>query len=164
MTYSLIVAASENDIIGKDNKLPWHLPKDLKFFKNTTWAMPVVMGRKTWESMDGKALQGRINVIITRNEEYKAENAIVVTSLKDAEFVLNDLGYKEMFVIGGGELFLQTMDAAANIYLTRVHTSIEGDVKFPEVNKKKFKLASSDKHSADEKHAFDFTFEKWERD
>ena len=110
MVVSLIVAASENDIIGRDNKLPWHLPKDLKFFKNTTWAMPVIMGRKTFESMAGKPLQGRINIVITRNESYKADGAIVANSLKDALFIANDLDYKEAFIIGGGELFVQAME------------------------------------------------------
>ena len=163
MITNLIVAASENNVIGKKNKLPWHLPKDLKFFKNTTWAMPVIMGRKTFESMDGKALQGRINIVITRNESYKADGALVANSLKDALFIANDLDYKEVFIIGGGELFLQAMEQAKNIYMTRVHTSIEGDVFFSDIDKKKFKLSTSEKHVADEKHAYDFTFEKWER-
>lgn len=161
MIISLIVAASENNIIGKDNKLPWHLPKDLKFFKNTTWAMPVIMGRKTFESMDGKALQGRINIIITRNESYKTDGAVVTNSLKDALFVANDLGYKQVFIIGGGELFLQSMEQANNIYMTRVHTNIEGDILFPEIDTKKFHLTAKEEHVADDKHAFDFSFEKW---
>nr|AIA19259.1 Dihydrofolate reductase [uncultured bacterium] len=163
MTISLVVAASENNVIGKNNGLPWTLPDDMKFFKNTTWGLPVIMGRKTFESMDNKALPGRINIIITRQKDYKAKDCVVVQSWNDAMFVAQETDCNEICVIGGGEIFKETITKADIIYLTRVHTVVDGDVFFPEIDEKKWKKASSREHAADEKHNFAFTFEKWER-
>ncbi len=103
MVISLVVAATENNVIGKDNRLLWRLPNDMKFFKNTTWAMPVIMGRKTFESM-GKPLAGRTNIVITRQKDWTAEGAIAVQSLEDALQAAADTDAKEAFVIGGGEI------------------------------------------------------------
>ena len=162
MILSIIVAASDNNVIGKDNQLPWHLPNDMKFFKNTTWGMPVIMGRKTFESMGNKPLPGRLNIVITRQEDWKADGVVAVNNWNDATFVAKDSDCKETFVIGGGEIFKDTIKKADRIYLTRVHTSIDGDVFFPEINIKEWKLASKKDCVADEKHAFDYTFELWE--
>jgi dihydrofolate reductase len=161
MTISLIVAASNNNVIGVNNQLPWHLPNDLKFFKNLTWAMPIVMGRRTFESM-GKALPGRVNIVITAQKDASFENAVTVNSLKDAFFVADDGDYKEIFIIGGGQIFKDTLDKADKVYLTRVHTTMDGDVFFPELGKE-WKLAWSEDHFKDEKHKYDYSFQRWER-
>jgi dihydrofolate reductase len=159
MTISLIVAASENNVIGVNNQLPWHLPNDLKFFKNLTWAMPVIMGRRTFESM-GKALNGRVNIVITSQKDALFENAVTVNSIKDALFVAGDGDYKEVFIIGGGQIFNEILSRADKVYLTRVHTTIEGDVFFPELNKD-WKLEWNEDHFKDEKHKFDYSFQRW---
>ena len=164
MTISLVVAATDNNVIGKNNQLMWHLPKDMAFFKNTTWAMPVVMGRKTWESMK-QPLKGRENIIITRDAGYNPgyPGVIVVSSLDKALAAAYDTGAKECFVIGGGEIFRVTMNKASRIYMTRVHAELEGDTFFPDINQNIWELKSSRRFEADDKHAFPFTFETWER-
>jgi dihydrofolate reductase len=161
MTVSLIVAASTNHVIGINNQLPWHLPNDLKFFKNLTWAMPVVMGRRTFESM-GKALNGRVNIVITSQKDAKFENAVTVNSIKNALFVADDGDYKEVFIIGGGQIFNEILPKADRVYLTRVHTTIDGDVFFPELNKD-WKLEWNEDHFKDDKHKFDYSFQRWVR-
>ncbi len=161
MTISLIVAASTNNVIGVHNQLPWHLPNDLKYFKNLTWAMPVVMGRRTFESM-GKALKGRINIVITSQKDAAFENAITVNAVKDALFVANDGDYKEVFIIGGGQLFNEILPKADKVYLTRVHATIEGDVFFPELGKE-WQLEWNEDHFKDEKHLYDYSFQRWKR-
>ncbi len=162
MTLSLIVAASDNNVIGKNNQLPWHLPNDMKFFKNTTWAMPVIMGRKTFESMGNKALPGRTKIVITRQKDFQADGVVIVNSWNDAVFVAKETDCKEAFVIGGGELFKETINIADKIYMSRVHTIVDGDVFFPSINEKQWKLTSRKECKADDKHAFDYTFELWE--
>jgi len=117
MIISFIVAASTNNVIGKNNQLPWSLPNDMKFFKNTTWAMPVLMGRKSFESL-GKPLPGRLNVVITRQNDWKPEGASVVHSVEDAIKVAAAADYNEAFIIGGGEIFKEAMPVADKIYLT----------------------------------------------
>jgi len=163
MKITLIVAASTNNAIGKDNKLLWHLPKDMRFFKNTTWAMPVIMGRKTYESMGNKPLNGRLNIIITRNKSFIAEGAIVVDSLDTAIAKAKEENYKEVFVIGGGEIYQQSVDLASKICRTKVNVEIAGDTFFPAIDTKIWKLTNSDLHEADQKHAYSFAFETWER-
>src|SRR5688572_25265058 len=106
MTISLVVAASENNVIGKDNRLLWHLPNDMKFFKNTTWGMPVIMGRKTFESL-GKPLAGRTNIVMTRDKEWSAEGTRVAPDMQQAMKTAAETDAKEIFVIGGGEIFKQ---------------------------------------------------------
>ena len=162
MLISLIVAASTNNAIGKHNQLPWHLPNDMKFFKNTTWAMPVLMGRKTFESL-GKPLQGRLNIVITRQEGWTPESTIIVHSLKEAVTTANEADYKEAFVIGGGEIFKEAMPLANKIYLTRVDADVEGDVFFPEINTGDWKLVSEQSFLPDEKHIHAYHFQLWER-
>jgi dihydrofolate reductase len=124
--------------------------------------MPVIMGRKTFESMGEKALPGRKNIIITRQEDLKAKDVVAVCSFSDAIFVARETDCNEVFVIGGGEIFRDVMDKAQRIYMTRVHTEIEGDVFFPQIDEKKWKLFSKRDCVADEKHAYDFSIELWE--
>jgi len=158
MIISLIVAASNNNAIGKDNQLLWHLPKDMRFFKNTTWAMPVIMGRKTFESMGSKPLNGRMNIVITRQENYQATGVVLANSLADAYAKAAEADYKELYVIGGAEIYAQALPSANTIYLTRVDTTIEGDSFFPVLNDA-WKLVSEESFVADQKHAFAFRFQ-----
>ena len=164
MILTQVVAASTNNAIGKDNQLLWHLPNDLKFFKNVTWAMPVAMGRKSFESLGNKPLNGRFNIIITRNKNFKADNCVVVHNLEDAIFVAQQHDYKELMILGGGEIYKQSMDEADKIYITRVHAIFEdADAFFPEIDDSKWKLISNQDFFADEKHAYDYSFQLWEK-
>lgn len=163
MQITLVVAASTNNAIGRDNRLLWHLPNDLRFFKNATWALPVIMGRKTFDSMDGKLLNGRMNIIITRQKDWKAEGVTVVHSLKEAIDIAVKADYKECCVIGGGEIFKEAISLATRIYLTRVDTDIEGDVFFPVIDTKDWYMVWEQSHSADAKHAFPYHFQLWAR-
>ena len=160
---SLIVAASTNNVIGKDNQLLWSLPNDMKFFKNTTWAMPVLMGRKTYESL-GKPLPGRLNIVITRQQDWKAEGTTVVNSLEEAIKTAMAADYKESFIIGGGEIFKESLQHIADrIYLTRVDAILDGDAFFPELDMQQWKMVSEDSRQPDAKHAFTYHFQTWER-
>jgi dihydrofolate reductase len=163
MIVSLIVAAGTNNAIGKDNQLLWHLPKDLQFFKQTTWAMPVVMGRKTFESLGGKPLNGRVNIIITRQKDWSHEGVVVVHSLADALFFAKESDYNEVFIAGGGEIYAQAMPQANKIYMTRVDAVIDGDTFFPEIDSSDFALSNEVLHAPHEKHAYGFSFQTWLR-
>ena len=157
---TLIAAASENNVIGKDNKLIWHLSDDLKHFKELTKGHFVIMGRKTFESMP-KALPNRTNVVITRKLDYKAENAIVVNSMEQAlKHAEND---SQPFIIGGGEIYKLAIEDADRIELTRVHTSIEGDAFFPEINYNLWEEVSSEKRFKDDKNEYDYTFYRYDK-
>lgn len=159
---SLLVAADEHNVIGKDNKLPWHLPNDLKYFKNLTWGMPILMGRKTFESI-GKPLPGRQSIVITRNHDWQHDGVEVVHSIEDAIRKAKDKDIKEVFVIGGAEIFNTSLDKADRIYLTRIHHSFEGDVYFPELSEGKWTLVKSHLSPKDDKNPYDHTFQVWER-
>ena len=158
---SLIVAASINNAIGKENQLLWHLPNDLKFFKNTTWGGVVIMGRKTFESVN-KPLPGRTNIVITKQPDWNAENVVVASSLEDALEKATALNFKEIFIIGGGEIYKQSIAIANRIYLTKVHTEIDGDAFFPDLNND-WKMISNRDFKSDEKNKFDHSFQIWER-
>lgn len=163
MLISLIVAAGTNNAIGKDNQLLWHLPKDLQFFKKTTWAMPVIMGRKTFESLSGKPLQGRLNIIITRQKNWQPDGVTVVHSLNDALFVARLADYKEVFVAGGGEIYKEALAQADKVYLTRVQTAPEADTFFPELTQEEWQLVSDETFPKNEKHAYPYSFQLWMR-
>ncbi len=162
MILSLVVAASTNNAIGKDNQLLWNLPNDMKYFKNVTWGMPVIMGRKTFDSL-GKALTGRKNIVITRQHGWKANNVIVVKSLDDAIFVATETDANEIMVIGGGEIFKIAFEKAKRIYITRIDAELEGDTYFPEIDPKAWHLVNQKDHEADEKHAYSYSFQVWEK-
>lgn len=159
---SLLVAAANNNAIGKNNQLLWHLPKDMKFFKNTTWGMVIIMGRKTYESVD-KPLPGRINIVITRQKDWKREGVWIAENLADAIEQAKTTNCKEIFIIGGGEIYKESMPLADKIYMTRVDASFEADTYFPEINKAEWMLTSEQKEAADEKHKYNFSFETWGR-
>lgn len=164
MKISLVVAASENNAIGKNNQLLWHLPNDLSFFKNITWGMPVVMGRKTFESINSKPLKGRMNLIITRQKGFTAEGVIVVHDLEDAAYAATENNYKELMVLGGGEIYKEAIQVADKIYLTRVHHVFEdADTFFPVIHEKDWQLISNTDYPADEKHVYPYSFQVWEK-
>jgi dihydrofolate reductase len=158
---SIIVAASTNHAIGKNNQLLWHLPNDMKFFKATTWAMPVIMGRKTFESMGSKPLPGRKNIVITRQTDWKANDVYTATTINDAIALAKATNCKEIFIAGGGDIYNQCIAIADTIYMTRVHADMEGDTFFPSIDENIFELKSRENFERDEKHSFDFSFEKW---
>ena len=161
MTLTLIAAAAENNALGKDNQMIWHLPDDFKRFKQLTTGHYIIMGRKTFESFP-KPLPNRTHVIITRQEDYKADGCIVVNSLDEALKVSPK--DEEVFVIGGGEIYKQSINRADKIELTRVHgTSPEADAFFPEIDTSKWRLTEEVFHPKDEKHAFEMTYQTFLR-
>lgn len=162
MILSLLLAADENNVIGKDNQLPWHLPNDLKYFKNLTWGMPVLMGRKTYESI-GKPLKGRRNIVITRNNDWTAEGVLAVQSIAEAISITREDDVKEIFIIGGAEIFNSVFPQANRIYLTRIHHQFDGDCFFQEINQNEWKLLTEKHCNADGKNAHAHTFQLWER-
>ena len=164
MIISLVVAASTNNAIGKEGKLLWHLPNDLRFFKNITWAMPVVMGRKTFESIDSTPMKGRFNIILTRQKEFKADRVAVVHNLEDAIFLARENDYAELMVLGGGEIYAMALPRADKLYITRVHAVFENaDAFFPAFDTNKWDLRSNQDYFKDEHHAYDYSFQLWER-
>jgi len=163
MVTTLVVAASTNHAIGKNNQLLWHLPNDLKFFKNATWAMPVAMGRKTFESLGGKPLNGRLNIVITKQKDYFRDGIIVVESIDAAISFAKKNDYKEIMIAGGGEIYKQAIPIATKVLITRVHTIIEGDTFFPVIDTNVFQLVKQKDYPADAKHQYAYTFETWER-
>jgi dihydrofolate reductase len=130
---SLIVAMDERGGIGKNNRLPWHLPSDLKRFKNLTMGHHLVMGRKTYETI-GKPLPGRVMIVVTHQKDYFLEGCMVARSLRDAIKLAKDDHESEVFIIGGGEIFQQAIDLADKLYLTTVHVNVDADVSFPKIN------------------------------
>ena len=163
MKLSIIVATSLNNAIGKDNQLLWHLPADLKFFKVTTMGCPVIMGRKTFQSI-GRTLPGRKNVIISRNSLFNNDHKFGITIEPNIESAINNMtDESEIFIIGGGEIYKQSLHLVDTIYKTIVNTNIEGDVYFPDFDKKTFELVWEEKHMADEKNNLDYTFQKFIR-
>ncbi|HEX5655099.1 MAG TPA: dihydrofolate reductase [Chitinophagaceae bacterium] len=162
MILSFVVAAATNNGIGKNGVMPWHLPNDMKHFKNITWGLPVVMGRKTFESL-GKPLNGRKNIVITRQEGWQAAGTVAVKTIEDALFVARETDAKEIMVIGGGEIYKTLFDKAHRIYLTRVEASPEADTYFPSIDPKKWKLVSQKNYEADEKNAYNHSFQIWEK-
>jgi dihydrofolate reductase len=162
MILTLVVAAARNNVIGKDNQLLWRLPNDTRYFKNVTWGMPVVMGRKTFESL-GKPLAGRTNIVLTRNNGWKVEGATTVKSLDDAIFLAKQMDVKELMVIGGGEIYKMAMPKASRIHLTRVEAEPEGDAWFPEIDPLFWQLIRKEDFPADEKHQYGYSFQVWEK-
>ncbi len=164
MILSAIVAVAENNAIGKNNQLPWYLPDDLKFFKKTTLGKPVLMGRKTFESL-GKPLPARTNIVLSRQHGLKLPDGVLLFSdIKSALSSMEETNAEEGFIIGGGKIFEETFSLIDRLYLTRVHTKVEdADVFFPEIDHTHWKLSWHEDHPADEKHAFAFTFQQLER-
>lgn len=162
MLLSLVVAASENDVIGDHGAIPWHLPDDLKFFRELTKGRPVIMGRKTYESI-GHALPGRTNIIITRRDDYAAPDCIVTSSIADAILQAEATGADEAFIIGGGEIYKEALSRAHRVHLTRVHAHVDGDATFPALDRAAWRETKRTDHPADDRHAHAFSFLTYER-
>ena len=165
MILSIIVAVAENNVIGKDNTLIWDLPTDMKFFKEKTKGHAIITGRKNYESIPEKfrPLPDRTNIVITRQVDYKAPGAVVVTSIEAAiQYAKQHFANEEVYVIGGAEIYKQTISICDRIYLTRIHHSFEGDAFFPELTTD-WKLIEQKDVAVDEKNKYPFTFETWQR-
>ena len=151
----LIAAACENNVLGKDNQLIWHISEDLKRFKRLTEGHSIIMGRKTFESMP-RALPKRKNIILTRNENYEAENAFIAHTIKEALDLTGD--DPTPFIIGGGEIYSLFLSFADSIELTRVHKNFEGDAFFPEIKNTEWKLVATEKHYSDNDQTFTYSY------
>ena len=165
MFLSIIAAADENNVIGMQNRLPWKLPADLKRFQELTKGHPVIMGRKTYESLpeDRKPLPNRTNIVITRDAGRQFPGCTVVRSLQDAIDAAQETGTDEAFVIGGGEIYAQALPIADRMYLTRVHGTFEGDALFPSITKEEWHEVSREEHPSDAHNPVGFTFFRYER-
>ena len=152
---SIIVAVAENGVIGSDNRLPWHLPDDLKRFKALSLGKPIVMGRRTFDSI-GRPLPGRANIVISRQPGLTIAGAVVRHSLDAALVAAGSV--PEIVVIGGAEIFRQVLPRTNTIHLTRVHARVAGDVLFPELDPAKWREAAVEHHAADERHQYAFSF------
>ena len=160
MRIALIAAMAENRVIGRENRLPWRLPADLRRFKSLTMGKPVIMGRKTYESI-GKPLPGRSNIVVTRDPDYRAQGCRVVHSLEQA--LEAAAGHDEVMVIGGAELYRQTLERAERTYLTMVKAELDGDALFPQIETRHWRELERESHRADEKNEYDYDFVTLER-
>ncbi len=161
---SLIVATSENNVIGQGNKIPWHMPSDQKRFAAITRGHTVIMGRNTYESIMsslGKPLPNRVNIVVTRNADFKAPGCIVVHSLEEA--LRKTVGETEVFNIGGGQLYAEGLPKTDKVYRTLIHTRLDGDAFFPALDPEKWNLVESKFEAKDEKNPFDATYEVYIR-
>lgn len=156
---SIIVAADENNVIGKDNGLIWHLPDDLKFFKEKTNGHAIIMGRRTFESV-GRPLPNRTNIVITRDKNFNPEGCVIVNSLEAALEIAS--GDDEPFIVGGEQIYRLALPFTDRVYLTRIHHSFEGDRYFPELGAE-WKTVEKTEHGIDDKHAYSFTFISYEK-
>ena len=164
MRLSIVAAVAENGVIGRGGRLPWHLSDDLKRFQRLTMGHTIVMGRRTWESI-GRALPGRRSIVVSRQAGYHVEaNAVeVAAGLHDALRIGEAAGDDEVFIVGGAELYCEALRHADRVYLTRIHAEVNGDTKFPAVDWNNWQLISSERHAADARNEFPFTFEIYER-
>ena len=162
MIISCIVAKAKNNVIGKDNEIPWYLPADLKYFKKTTINHPVIMGRNCYVSI-GNPLPNRTNIIITRDPFFISSNCVIVHSIKEALVNANNTGAEEVFIIGGGQIYELTQSLWHKLYVTEVDIEPEGDVFFPEVKIEDWSLVSEEQHLADDKNEYNYTFKLYER-
>ncbi|MCX6274217.1 MAG: dihydrofolate reductase [Bacteroidetes bacterium] len=162
---SIIVAVSENNVIGRNNDLPWHLPADMKYFKDTTIGHCVVMGRKNFHSIPDKyrPLEGRTNIVVTRQMDFREDGAVVVHSIDEAIELAKSKKETECFIIGGGEIFAQSLEYCDRVYLTRIHRSFEGDVHFPVLSQEEWKESSRRDIPSDERNKYPFSFLIYDR-
>jgi dihydrofolate reductase len=160
MRLSLIVAMAENRVIGKDNALPWRLPADLRRFRRLTTGYPVIMGRRSYESI-GRPLPERTNIIVTRRPGYRVDGCLIAHTLEDALTLAQ--GAQETFVIGGADIYGQTLERAQRIYLTLVHAEVPGDTFFPKLDMSTWHETGREAHAADDKHSYRYSFVTLER-
>jgi dihydrofolate reductase len=166
MKLALIAAVAENGIIGRNNKLPWYLPEDLKYFKRVTLGKPVVMGRKTWDSI-GRPLPGRTNIVVSRQPDLAIEAVHVVADLRSALQLAESIGLidgcDELMVIGGSELYSLALPLAQRLYLTEVHAQVTGDASFPDWSREEWAETCRERHRASETNPFDYSFVVYDR-
>lgn len=164
MIQSLVVAAASNHAIGKAGALPWQLPADLRHFKNITWGLPIIMGRKTYASLTGP-LPGRTNIVLTRSKDWTPghEQVHVVASPEEALQKARSVFANEVMIIGGGEIYSIFLPTASRIYLTRVEAEPEADTFFPALDANEWRLRQQLRQEADAKNAYNYRFEIWER-
>ena len=162
MIISQIAAMSRNRVIGVDNALPWNMPNDLAYFFRVTKGHHIIMGRRNYEA-NGRALPDRVNIVITRNNSYHAPGCIVVETIEEALKYSQDNDQKEIFIVGGGEIYKATLDITDKIYLTIIDTELEGDVFFPKLNLNHWRMTFREAHSADESNPFNYTYYIYEK-
>jgi dihydrofolate reductase len=162
MIISLLVAADKQNGIGKDNQLLCHLPADLRYFKTVTSGHHIAMGRKTYDSV-GRPLPNRTNIVITRNPDLQVEGCVMATSIEEAVRYAEEHNETELFIIGGGIIFEQSLHMADRVYLTQIHHTFESDTFFPALDTT-WKLTKDERHAADEKNAYDYSFRVFEKD
>ncbi len=161
MRISLIVAMSENRVIGREGGLPWRLSADLRRFKRLTIGHAIVMGRKTFESLGRRLLPGRTSIVVTRQKEYDGCGALVARDVDKAiRLAASD---NEVVIIGGAEIYRQALPRVERLYLTLVHANVEGDTFFPELEQGQWRLVEAERHAADEKNEYDYSFQILER-
>jgi len=162
---SMIVAVAENGVIGRNNALPWYLPNDLKYFKQTTMGKPVIMGRKTYESI-GKPLPGRTNIVITRQADYQPEGVKVVSSVEAARELAESVclidGQEEAMIMGGAEIYTLALPHTDRLYLTEVHADVEGDAFFPEYDKSLWQEVAREDFAAEGPNPYNYSFVVYE--
>jgi dihydrofolate reductase len=165
MIISAIAAIDKNNAIGKGNDLPWRLPEDLKFFKRTTLGKPVLMGRKTFDSLGGKPLKDRLNIVLSNQKNLQLpEHVLLYSDINAAIRRLQDEKIDEVFIIGGGKIFTETLPIIDRLYLTHVDAEVDGaDAFFPHIDHSNWKTVWEEHHGQDEKHAYNYTFRKYER-
>ncbi|MHB1922533.1 MAG: dihydrofolate reductase [Chitinophagaceae bacterium] len=162
MILSAIAAVSENQVIGNHNELPWKLPEDLKYFKNRTWGMPVIMGRKTFESV-GTPRPGRKHIVTTSQATWKHPGVTVVHNLEEALAAAKKEETQEVFITGGSQVFQEAFPILNRIYLTRIYEAFVGDSYFPVLTNAEWNMVQQDRREADEKNQFSYSFQIWER-
>jgi len=158
---TIIAAIDKNNSLGKDNQLLWHLPKDLKHFKTLTEGHPVIMGRKTYESI-GKALPNRTNIVVSRKENWFEEGILIVSTLKEAIKFAKKIN-EDIFIIGGGEIYKQTMEIADRLEITQVDAEVDADTFFPKISPKFWRKIEEECHTKDDKNNYDFCFQTYEK-
>ena len=161
MKLSLVWAMAQNRVIGRNNSLPWYLPEDLKYFKRITLGKPIIMGRKTYESI-GKPLPGRTNIVVTRNPDFSVEGVRTVSSLEAARDLCESIGEvdgsEEAMIIGGAEIYRQSLELADRLYLTEVHAEVDGDTYFPEFDRAAWQEVAREDFKAEGPNPYDYSF------
>ncbi|MEM8844224.1 MAG: dihydrofolate reductase [Pseudomonadota bacterium] len=161
MKIAIIVAVSNNGIIGVDNTIPWHCPADLQYFKRTTMGAPILMGRKTWQSLKIQPLPGRENIVVSRDPDFSDDRCRVANTIEDGLALVSDLD--KVFIMGGANIYQQVLNKADELYLTSVDVDVEGDSHFPEVSEDTWELISAEKYQADSRSPYDLIFKVFKR-
>lgn len=163
MKIAIIVAVAKNNVIGSNNTMPWHCPADLQYFKRTTMGAPVLMGRKTYQSLHVKPLPGRQNIVITRDQNFSVEGCEVVHSLEQGLACARAQTPAKIFIIGGADIYRQVITLADELFITQVDLEVVGDRYFPEISAREWRLESSQEYLADEKSPYNLAFKKFIR-